>query len=160
MKDIFRCQNLPISAVIFFLFLLSHCQRLTMPFTPVNHNKEVSIEIAQGNIIKFSVEIADTAQKREQGLMFRRHLPANEGMLFIFDQLTIHPFWMKNTYLPLDLIFFDDNFRIVGMIENAIPMNDKLMSIEKPSRYVLEVIAGTIKKHGIDINSLARFTFE
>lgn len=101
--------------------------------------------------VQFDVEIADTPEKREKGLMGRTNLPAQSGMLFIFDFMHDHIFWMKNTLISLDLIFFDDNFRVVGTIENAVPMNLNYLSIGKNSRYVLEVNAGTVKKFGINL---------
>jgi uncharacterized membrane protein (UPF0127 family) len=139
------------------LVLIANCQKLGLSSALPVHNKELSIEISTEKTVKFSVEIADTLPTQERGLMFRRNLPANHGMLFIFNQLAFHPFWMKNTYIPLDLIFFDDNFNIIGLIENAKPMSEQLMTIEKPSRYVLEVLAGTVKKYGIEKNSFAHF---
>jgi uncharacterized membrane protein (UPF0127 family) len=120
--------------------------------------KEIVLEGTFGTI-QFVVEIADTSEKREQGLMNRKNLAPHHGMLFIFDTTERHAFWMKNTYIPLDLVFFDEAFKVVGIIENATPMSNTLLRIDKNSRYVLEIPAGSVKKHGINLNTTAHIHY-
>jgi len=109
---------------------------------------------------RFVVEIADTQHKRTQGLMERVSLAPDHGMLFIFDHQSNHGLWMKNTYLSLDMIFFDNDFRVVGVRENTQPLSLEIVTINQDSRYVLEVLAGTAKKYGIDLTSKARLVYE
>lgn len=135
------------------------CSKPVIDPMPISKNKEMIIN-ASPMPIKFEVEIADTAPKRAYGLMHRKSLPPNHGMLFIFDRLDRQIFWMKNTLLSLDLIFFDENFQIVGVIENTTPMSSEMLDIGQNSRYVLEVVAGTVKKYGINLHSTAKLSYE
>ena len=73
--------------------------------------------------IMVNVEVADTPQKQSQGLMYRENLKLDHGMLFIFDDESILSFWMKDTLIPLDMIFVDKTFRIINVVDNALPCN-------------------------------------
>ena len=95
------------------------------------------------------MEVADTIQKRLRGLMFRKHLEENSGMLFIMSEERIHYFYMKNTYIPLDIIFINGNKKIVGIASNTIPLNEDNIFVNSPSKYVLEINAHFCKRHGI-----------
>lgn len=99
--------------------------------------------------LRVEVEVARTPLQRERGLMFRRSMPAQKGMLFIFERQEVQTFWMKNTYIPLDMIFIDEAKRVVGVVENAAPMTTDQRAVEAPSRYVLEVNGGFAKAHGV-----------
>ncbi len=110
---------------------------------------QVFIKNSQGKNIKVSVEIADTPELREKGLMYREEMPNNHGMLFLMPDEIIQTFWMKNTPLSLDIIFIDRNWKIAGIIEGAVPYSTDHLSIEKPSLYILEVNGGFCKKHEI-----------
>lgn len=93
----------------------------------------------------FKIQIADTPEKRTQGLMFISQMPEDEGMLFIFEESGGYSFWMKNTLIPLDIIWFDENMNIVFEKENAEPCKTEPCEVftpNKPARYVLEVNAG------------------
>ncbi len=94
------------------------------------------------------VEVADTDKKREQGLMFRKELPEDRGMLFLFDEEGDHTFWMKNTLIPLDLIFVDSAGRVTGIVERARPLTLE-PRIGGPSRMVLEVAGGWVAARGV-----------
>lgn len=100
--------------------------------------------------IKFTAEVFDTPESRAKGLMYRERLPKNHGGLFVFPDFKDQIFWMKNTYISLDIIFFDDDFKIVGIVENTMPLSLDYISINKKSRYALEVSAGTVKQYGIN----------
>jgi uncharacterized protein len=97
----------------------------------------------------FAVEMASTPQEQEKGLMFRRELPEGQGMLFDFHQEQPTSFWMKNTYIPLDMIFIRGDGRILRIAENTVPLSEALVPSGGPVRAVLEVIGGTAKKLGI-----------
>lgn len=94
---------------------------------------------------KLILEIADTPENRTRGLMFRKTLPANHGMLFVFPNDEVRYFWMKNTLIPLDIAFLDKSGTILT-IKTMKPENSELVSSEKPSRYALEVNAGFFRK--------------
>jgi uncharacterized membrane protein (UPF0127 family) len=91
----------------------------------------------------FSVEVMRTPEQLEKGLMFRRYMPDNRGMLFDFKSEQPVAFWMKNTYLPLDMIFISKAGKIVSIAENAEPLSEKLIPSGAPVSGVLEVNAGT-----------------
>lgn len=100
---------------------------------------------------KVTVEHARTNQEIKKGLMFRKDkLKQDHGMLFHTGK-KLNSFWMKNTYIPLDVLFLDDNFRVIGMVENNLPLSLKSISINKPSSYVLEMNGGWIEKNNIHI---------
>ena len=96
-----------------------------------------------------TVEIAQQDAERARGLMYRKHMAEDRGMIFAFDHREPHPFWMHNTCIPLDMLFVDDDGTIVGIEENAPTMNDSTFSVPCPSRYVIEVNAGYCRRHGV-----------
>lgn len=97
-----------------------------------------------------SVEIADTNQSREIGLMFRPHLPTNTGMLFVFPLPTQGCFWMKNTLIPLSIAYIDNHGNIVGIFDMQ-PHDESPVCSRKPFLYALEVNQGWFKKHNVTI---------
>ncbi len=103
------------------------------------------------------VEIADDEAQRERGLMFRKHLDEDAGMIFVFKAPSVVYFWMKNTQIPLDMIFADRDGRVVGIVANATPYSEKTVGPGKPSQYVLEVNGGFCKRHGIATGDWMRF---
>jgi len=102
-----------------------------------------------GNV--FHAEVADTDESRRIGLMYRKSLPERQGMLFIFDQPEIQYFWMRNTYIPLDIIFIDDQLRIIN-ISTMPPLTDEACQSTRPALYVLELQAGSAKKYDLKPN--------
>jgi uncharacterized membrane protein (UPF0127 family) len=108
----------------------------------------VVVHAAHGPV-SVAVEIADTPERRERGLMYRNDLGADAGMLFLFPQDSELRFWMKNTPLPLDMIFIDASHTIVGIVADTRPFSTQALGVGKPARYVLEVHAGYCAKHGI-----------
>jgi hypothetical protein len=103
------------------------------------------------------VEIADTAATRELGLMYRQRLPPDAGMLFIFKQPEHLTFWMKNTEIPLDMIFAAADGRVDGIVANAEPFSEAELSVPGDSRYVLEVNGGFASHHGIKQGDRLKF---
>ena len=81
--------------------------------------------------------------------MYRNHLDPDAGMLFIFDREAPLTFWMKNTFIPLDMIFIDDDRRIVGIVEDAVPETETPRRVQGESRYVLEIGGGLSRRLGI-----------
>lgn len=94
--------------------------------------------------------IAKTPEQIKTGLMFvKRPLPRNYGMLFDYGKYDYHKMWMKNTLIPLDIIFLGQNKEVLGFVENAEPLSMDLLSIDEMSRYALEMNAGWVKKNRI-----------
>lgn len=112
----------------------------------------IKITFPNGKIIK--TEIADNDQKRAYGLMFRKNLPYEAGMLFIFDEEDFHSFWMKNTLIPLDILWLDKDMRILYYFANVPPCKSDPCQSYKPlfkAKYVLEVNSGFIKKENLKL---------
>ncbi len=100
--------------------------------------------------VSITIEIADTAEARTKGLMERWSLPEHHGMIFIFDYPDIQRFWMHNTPLSLDMIFVDENRRILNIAESTTPMSRQTYSSRGPAKYVVEVRAGFSRRLGIE----------
>jgi uncharacterized protein len=119
---------------------------------------KVAITGADGrDLIVVNVEVAATNAKRELGLMYRRHLDEEAGMIFLFKQPQHLTFWMKNTLIPLDMIFADSDGRIVGIVENAAPLSESIDAVDGDSQYVLEVNGGFCRRHGVIAGDRLRF---
>jgi uncharacterized membrane protein (UPF0127 family) len=99
--------------------------------------------------LKIQAELAKTEHDVQKGLMFRRSMSDNQGMLFKLDGRRDHTFWMHNTCIPLDMMFVEDDGLIVGIVEGAAPLTDDVRSCGCPSSYVLEVNGGWSRKHGV-----------
>jgi uncharacterized membrane protein (UPF0127 family) len=117
----------------------------------------VVVETSSGARLAVDVELARTDPERRNGLMDRASLPEDGGMLFIFDESTVQSFWMKNTLIPLDMLFIDDEGMIVGVVESAEPRTLTERTVGKPSRYVLEVNGGWCRAHGVRAGDRVRF---
>ncbi len=103
------------------------------------------------------VEVADEMHERQRGLMFREHMDADAGMIFLFERPQQLSFWMHNTLLPLDMIFIRDDMSILGVVENATPRTDDPRQVPGLSQYVLEVNAGYAARHGVRAGQRVRF---
>jgi uncharacterized membrane protein (UPF0127 family) len=101
-------------------------------------------------LTKIDIQIARNEYDRELGLMFRKSMNENQGMLFIFPDERIRNFWMRNTEIPLDMIFINDSKTILNIAKNTIPYSDTSYSSAGPARYVLEVNGGFTEKHKIN----------
>ncbi len=99
--------------------------------------------------VQITVELARTAGQRSMGLMYRKKLGPGRGMLFLFEQEQTQRFTMRNTSIPLDMIFIDSSLAVAGIIENTKPYANGPFSIDRPSRYALEVNAGFCARHSI-----------
>jgi len=97
------------------------------------------------------VEVVDTPSARTRGLMYRQELADGTGMLFVFDEESDHAFWMKNTFIPLDMIFVSSDRRVVGVHERARPHSLAPISVKRPSRWVIEVPGGWAARAGIAV---------
>ncbi len=110
-----------------------------------------------GSTVQVSVEVVDTPASRANGLMNRNQLREDAGMLFLFPRESVQTFWMKNTLIPLDMIFIRADMSVAGVVENAVPLSETPRSVNEPSQFVLEVVGGFCEKHGIGAGSRVRF---
>ncbi len=110
-----------------------------------------------GVIKKINIEIADDDSERVLGLMYRRHMKDSSGMLFIMDKEEPQAFWMKNTYISLDIIYLNKNLEIVKIYKDTIPFSEKPLRSHSSSKYVVEVNAGFCNKHMIKTGDYIKF---
>lgn len=109
----------------------------------------LTIETAAGDILQFEVEIVTTPQEMAVGLMFRQQMAPDAGMLFVYPAARQVSFWMKNTYLPLDMLFIGDDGVIHHIAERTVPLSTTPVPSRGPSRAVLELNGGTSERLGI-----------
>jgi len=108
----------------------------------------------------FKVEIADTQEEREKGLMFKKSMLDNEGMLFVFNESKIYPFWMKNTLISLDIIWINENKEVVFIANNAQPCEEDPCPLYNPGKealYVFEINEGLSEKIGLEVGKKLDF---
>ena len=110
---------------------------------------QLFLDPGEGRTVALTVELATTPRQHAQGLMFREYMSPDEGMLFIFSQDGQRSFWMKNTLIPLDMLFFDASGAFVSVIENAEPESLTPRRSDGAAKFVLEVNAGTSARLGI-----------
>jgi len=109
----------------------------------------ISLDRGDGTILSFDVELAVTPRQHAYGLMHVAALSRSAGMLFIFEGDRRRSFWMKNTLIPLDILYFDGAGRFVSAAENAVPQSLESRLSDGPSRYVLEINGGLMRELGI-----------
>jgi uncharacterized protein len=112
---------------------------------------------ASGRAIPVRVELARTEAERSRGLMFRSRLDPDAGMLFLFPRPGRQMFWMKNTLIPLDMIFIGADRRIVGIVEEAVPGSLQSRGVEGESQFVLEIAGGLARRWGVSAGSAVEF---
>ncbi len=102
---------------------------------------------------RFRLEVCSNDGERAKGLMYRRSLAEDAGMIFVFPEERNHSFWMKNTYIALDMVFVDKDMKVVGVLADVPPLNLAPRTVGKPSLYVLEFAAGTMKRYGVVVGA-------
>lgn len=107
-------------------------------------------------VAEFFLEVADTYEEQKRGLMYRKTMRENWGMIFVYPFDEVHQFWMKNTYLPLDMLFIGADGVVRGVVENVEPLTLTARGIGEPSRHVLELKAGTSARLGIKAGSVMK----
>ena len=111
---------------------------------------EVQIVTDKGMEYSFQLELAHTPKTRAKGLMHRQHLAENGGMLFIWPETATRLFWMKNTPVSLDILFFDQTERLVYLHPSAVPYSLQTISSLQPVKYVVEIKGGYARRHAIE----------
>ncbi len=140
--------------------LLPWLGRFGAPPVLARAENDVTFPLTRGTLVtekgrfRLVLEFAGTPEQRAHGLMFRRFLPDNFGMLFDFGGTGEVAMWMKNTFVPLDMLFFDERGRVVGLIADAEPLSERVLSPGVPARAVLELPAGSIERYGVQIGDV------
>ena len=130
---------------LIFVVLLSACTQVS------NNIQTITLVGPHKEVVEVQVELVDSPEERAQGLMFRNHLPEGRGMLFIFEDEQPLSFWMKNTLIPLDIIFFDKGGQFVSG-DTMIPCTGDpcpMYPSQGPAKVAVEVPFGTIEREGI-----------
>lgn len=125
---------------------------LLIPLLSACHQNQHKVTL---NDINYYVELADDDNERAMGLMYRKQMADDEGMLFIFPDSQYRAFWMKNTLISLDILYFDQNRKLINVIENTPPCKNTTSRCpnypsKSPAKYVLEINAGLSQKHGFN----------
>ena len=139
------------SLAIFAALAPSPACKTARPRTPI-----VTIDTGESKV-PFKVELAITPDEQERGLMFREHLDPDAGMLFISNEPRHHVFWMKNTLIPLDMIFISADWRIAGIVQNAEPKTLSAREVAGVTQYVLEIGGGLSARYGLRPGQLVDF---
>lgn len=141
-------------------------------FSCGDDTKESSIEVAEiefkkegelyllkleDTIKKVDIEIADSEYERQTGLMYRKSMEEDEGMLFIYPNEAPRSFYMKNTYIALDIIFYDKDSTAVSFQENAKPLDETSLPSGEPAQFILELNAGKVKEWNIELGDKIDF---
>jgi uncharacterized membrane protein (UPF0127 family) len=128
------------------------------PNTPAPSDKRATVRFtgAKGEAV-VSAEVVATPATIERGLMYRAHMPPDDGMLFLMGEEKQHVFWMHNTLIPLDMIFIGQDMKVAGIVQNATPQTDDRRSVDAESLFVLEVNGGWSAAHGVAAGAAVRF---
>jgi uncharacterized protein len=134
---------------IVFPLLVMCLAAMAAPAAALPVDSEPLVIETQAGTVEFDVELALTPSDRATGLMFRQSMPEKQGMLFRFDRTRLVVMWMKNTPLPLDMIFIDENGVVAGVARDTKPFSEAVIPSPGKVRYVLELNAGAAERHGI-----------
>lgn len=150
MREFLRRRHIsgPFTATLVLLFACTWIHAAT----PETKSAHAPVATAWLKRHEFQIEIADDFAAREHGLMNRTSMPANHGMLFVFDAPAMLSFWMKNTLIPLDMLFFDRDYKLVNVQQNVPPCRADpcpAYGSSGPAQYVLELNGGEAQKLGV-----------
>ena len=133
-----------------------------MSYVDADQSKKLySLDIKKQNseVISFDVHVADTYEERKMGLMFVKKLPRNQGVLFIYDKEQKVSMWMKNTVIPLDMVFISEPGLITQIVKRDDVLSTRSSISKQPVKYVLEINLGEAEKQGIQINDQISFSY-
>ena len=159
-----RRQNLFFSLMLLFIFLIS-CkgddqEKENITTEPIAFTKEGELTLMKPSgdtIQQLDIEIADNEYERETGLMYRESMETEQGMLFIYDKAEPRYFWMKNTYIPLDIIYFGSDSTAVSLQENAQPRDETALPSNEPAQFILEINGGLAEQWGLEAGDKMTF---
>lgn len=137
-------------------------EREAVETEPVVFKKEGELQLLKPDgksIKKIDIEIADDSYSRQTGLMYRERgsMLDSQGMLFIYPDEAPRSFYMKNTYIPLDILFFSSDSIAVSFQENTIPEDESSLPSGEPAQYILEINAGLVEKWGVETGDKIEF---
>ncbi len=141
-----------VMALLFFMLASAAQAQERQAFT----SEPLTIETASGKTHDFVAELALDDAQRAQGLMFRKSMPSENGMLFDFGEARAVAMWMRNTLIPLDMLFIGSDGRITHIHENAVPHSEAIISSRGPVKFVLELNGGAAKRSGIKPGDMIR----
>lgn len=138
-----------------FKILLSVCLILVIALALFFYfcNKKTLVLSTPNGEVRYKVESALTPEEQQKGLMYRKHMVPQSGMIFMFKPPRVARMWMKNTFIPLDMVFFDRLGRVVRVHKNAVPQDETVITSVIPVAGVLEINAGEADKFGIATGS-------
>ncbi|WP_222984810.1 DUF192 domain-containing protein [Flagellimonas meishanensis] len=158
-------KNAMLLASLMLLVLASSCKtesKKEIKTEAISFTKEGDLRIyksvTDSLITSFDIEIAESDYETQTGLMYRQSMEQNQAMLFIFPDVAMHSFYMKNTEFPLDIIYVDENLKIASFQKNAKPFDENGLSSQVPVKYVLETNAGLSDKLGLQVGDSIAFT--
>ncbi|NKI27343.1 DUF192 domain-containing protein [Arenibacter sp. 6A1] len=151
--------------VIFFAFFtLLSCKeqpKNVVERAPITFTKDGELSILKKDTetayITFDIEISESEYETQTGLMYRSSMEDTQGMLFIFEDIAVRSFYMKNTEIPLDIIFIDENMHIVSFQKNAKPFDETGLTSTVPAKYVFEINSGLVDSHNLEVGDLVQF---
>jgi len=150
-----------VSSFLIFLSCKEDAKRVIKTET-ITFTKEGILTILKAQtdsvLVRLDIEIAETDYETETGLMYRKIMAENQGMLFIFPDIRQHFFHMKNTEFGLDIIFLDEDLIIASFQENTKPFDEKLLPSQVPVKYALEINAGLSEKWLLEVGDKVEFT--
>ena len=148
-----------------FLLVLASCKtesKSAIKTETVSFTKEGELKVlsTETNSIKanFDIEIAETEYETQTGLMYRKSMKTNRGMLFVQPTEALQYFYMKNTEIPLDIIYINSGMKIVSFQKNAQPFNENTLPSNVPAKYVLEINAGLSDQLGLQVGDSISFS--
>ena len=146
--------------IFLILILVIACKQPPPSNNQVFFKTDTTLQIIKLNkeTLEFDVELATDDYSKERGLMYRYKLEENQGMFFVFNYMEIRTFWMKNTYISLDMIFIDEFYNIVDIHENAFPLSEETILSKVPAKYVFEIKGGLCKRMNIQIGDKIQIT--
>lgn len=142
--------------VLGYLFLMPGITNIAVADTAPIIEAQVTTD--SGEVHRFRLELAETPKRRAKGLMYRTSLPDDGGMIFVWPTTALRLFWMKDTPLSLDILFFDETGKLVYLHPEAVPFSQDTISSIQPVKYVVEIRAKTAERLGIDTNSYLSFS--
>ena len=158
------CNSKAFGALFGILFLFSACKsepKSALKTEAITFTKEGELQVfaMPGDSLRttFAIDIAESVYETLTGVMYRESMRNEEAMLFIFPDVAVHSFYMKNTQFPLDILFIDEGMTIVSMQENTEPYNEAGLSSVEPIKYVLEINGGLSAQLGLAIGDRVSF---
>lgn len=150
--------------VLVFLFSCKEESKKTIKTEEISFTKEGSLKILKKEtdsvITSLHIEIAESDYETETGLMYRKGMEKNQAMLFIFPDVAMHSFYMKNTAFALDIIYINEKLQIVSFQKNTEPFNENGLSSQVPIKYVLEVNAGLAEELLLEVGDYVSYIKE